>query len=370
MKKSIIVLIMILSCMSLFSQVYTETYVDSLLKSDPNTLLLKSQELIGQAKYSEAINYYLAYWETNRTDQTTLYNIACLYGLTGKPSLACSFLNKAVDQGMNDYDAIARDKDFDKIKADTLFIQTLSKIREKLSKEESVYGNIDYVKTEVKVKYRILLPKNYDPKKKYTLLVGLHGYGGSNKSFIRLGQNLVNEDIIFVCPQAPYPFESGSGKFSGFSWTVYDYEEQINHDHSSELSSDFVMTVISDVKKKHQIKSVFLTGFSQGGFMTLGISLYNPKFFDGAICIGGGLREDWIGPAQRKKAKKLPVLLIHGMQDNVVPFKNAQQAYDVLSKEGYQVTLNSFSGAHTVPKDEFLKAVEWIKAINKSKGIK
>ncbi len=354
---------------SLFSLSFSEQEIDSLLKYEPEQNLNIGKELIGQEKYNEALAYYLEYWKTNMKDATTLYNIACLYGLTGNSEKASAFLLKSVEYGMTDYSSIEKDVDFTKIKNDTLFVSTLKKIKNALEKNEKLLGSIGYVQTEVKLRYRIILPENYNPQNKYTLLVGLHGYGGSNKQFIKYSQFIKNENIIYVCPQAPYPFENSAGKLTSFSWTVPDFEENINRNHSSELSTKFVLTVIEDVKKKYAINAVYLTGFSQGGFMTFGISLHNPKIFDGAISFGGGLREDWITTSQIKKAKNLPFLIVHGLKDNVVPYDNAQKAYNLLTKYGYNVTLSSFNGGHFVSKDEFVKAIEWIKNNNKLKGL-
>ena len=49
-------------------------------------------------------------------------------------------------------------------------------------------GNTVYIKASKLIKCRIQQPKNFNSKKRYTLLIGLHGNGGSADEFIQLSQ--------------------------------------------------------------------------------------------------------------------------------------------------------------------------------------
>jgi hypothetical protein len=53
-----------------------------------------------------------------------------------------------------------------------------------------------YFKSESLFKCNIKFPKNYNPANKYTLVIGLHGGGGTPESSIKVWDNLENVGFI------------------------------------------------------------------------------------------------------------------------------------------------------------------------------
>jgi hypothetical protein len=52
--------------------------------------------------------------------------------------------------------------------------------------------------------------------------------------------------------------------------------------------------------------------------------------------------------------------LVNGTEDRVAPYAQGEIAFELLKDEGYDVTLHSFVGGHTVPEEELGKAVDWL----------
>lgn len=131
------------------------------------------------------------------------------------------------------------------------------------------------------------------------------------------------------------------------------------------MTESFVLGVIEDVKKHNAISDTFLCGFSQGGGLTFSIGLRNPGLFKGIIPMGGWL-EDGLTDAQLAAAKELPILIVHGNQDPVVPFDAATGAKARLEKAGCRPQLFTFDGGHVIHLDARAAALEWM---NKLSGV-
>lgn len=362
-KPLILAILMCLLACFLFS--FNTSEIDSLFNTNYQLENQKGTQLYSSGKYEEAIDAYMNYWIHNKDDFNPLYNIACCYALLNQPELSGKFLLQSVKLGWSDYDHIKNDQDFNPVKENPEFEKYWQEVKTQLEKPDSGHGEISYIKVDSKIRYRTVLPKNFDPKKEYILLIGMHGFGGNHYRFSEYSRLIENEEIIYVTPQAPYPMEFTMGKTSSFSWTISDMDEKPSLNHSGVLAMKYIVELTKTLKSKYNIKACYLSGFSQGAYMTYVTGLKYYKLYDGLICFGGGLVKDWITKSDIKRAKSIPVLIVHGSLDNTVKYSEATEAYDILQKSNYQVTLQSFEGGHTIPADEFLKAIDWIKKTKK-----
>jgi phospholipase/carboxylesterase len=116
----------------------------------------------------------------------------------------------------------------------------------------------------------------------------------------------------------------------------YD-EEGLNH--SRQALSDWLASLESTTGVPPQ--RTFLTGFSQGGAMTLDVGFGFP--FAGLCSFSG-----YLHPQQQMNGYSPPTLLIHGTEDPVVPITLAQKARDTLQQQGVNVTYQEFSMQHEI----------------------
>lgn len=351
-------------CVTLFSlHSVNPSEIDSLFNYNYQQENQKGTQLYSTGQYKGAIDAYMSFWIHNKDDFNSLYNIACCYGLLNQAELSGKFLLQSVKLGWSDYDHIKNDQDFNLVKENPEFDKYWQEVKKQLEQQEKGHGEISYIKVESKIRYRTVLPKNFDPKKEYILLIGMHGFGGNHYRFSEYSRLIENEEIIYVTPQAPYPMEFTMGKTSSFSWTISDMEEKPSLNHSGVLAMDYIVALTKTLKSKYNIKACYLSGFSQGAYMTYVTGLKNPKLYDGLICFGGGMIKDWITKSDIKKAKSLPVLIVHGSLDSTVKYSEATDAYEILQKNQYKVQLQTFEGGHNIPSAEFLKAIDWLKKV-------
>lgn len=163
--------------------------------------------------------------------------------------------------------------------------------------------------------YAQYLPKGYDGKKKFPLVLFLHGAGERGEDLdvaCRHGymkhvrESGAEYPFIIVAPQCP------NGKFWGC------YTESL-----LAFLDDICATLAVDTDR------VYLTGFSMGGTGTWMLSMAAPERFAAIapIC-GSGIY--WYGEA----LKNIPIMIYHGDCDDIVPIYNSIEMVSSVNKRG------------------------------------
>lgn len=175
------------------------------------------------------------------------------------------------------------------------------------------------------------------------LVVFLHGYGSNGDDLISLAPYWAKllPEAAFVSPNAPFPCEMAP---FGYQWFSLE-----NRDPQSKLAGVRAAAPILDGYLDQQLarlglteKDMALVGFSQGTMMSLFVGPRRANSIAGVVGYSGAL----IGPqflADEMRAKP-PVLLVHGMADQMVPFDAMAQAAAALKAVGIDVTTEARPG--------------------------
>lgn len=214
----------------------------------------------------------------------------------------------------------------------------------------------------------VVLPDIYESTKAHTLVIGLHGYGATAKSFLSLSKPFTDAGFIYASPEAPYPVIHWD-KTLGYEWFLYDLP-RLNllerpatkiEKAAMRLTTEQMMgQVISDLKKKYKIGKIYIAGMSQGGIITYLSGIHYPEKIDGMIIFGSVVMEDWLGNDDIEDGKTVRSLIIHGNKDEAVPIKYAEDSRDLLLEHGYDVIFKEFDGGHTVPMHLMDFVIDWI----------
>lgn len=183
------------------------------------------------------------------------------------------------------------------------------------------------------------------------LVILIHGYGSNGDDLISLASMIqpALPDAAFVAPDAPsqiprmaaahqwWPIETFSmaERAAGAAAAAPALDAFINHElEEAGLPSDRLV----------------LVGFSQGTMMALHVGLRRPEPVAGIVGISGML----VAP-ERLEAEirsSPPVLLIHGTDDDVVPFRSMELASTALTASGVTVETHVSPGVgHSVGQD-------------------
>jgi phospholipase/carboxylesterase len=192
----------------------------------------------------------------------------------------------------------------------------------------------------------ITVPPASGQKPKGTIVL-LHGWGANYQDLLSLAPYLDLPDTQFVFPNAPFDHPYGP---SGRMW--YDFPSDYSFIGSAEFgdrpdltSSRQQLTELLAELPDHTgipLSETILGGFSQGGAMTLDVGLNLP--LKALMVLSGYVHT----PLKSTLAEPMPVLLVHGRQDQVVPIQAAQQANSQLQALGVPVKYLEFNMGHEI----------------------
>ena len=153
--------------------------------------------------------------------------------------------------------------------------------------------------------YKILKPKNYDPKKKYPFILSLHGFtsnGGGQARFFPLADLAEKHGFLYCFP---------SGLECSWNATNACCDFANKHDDSAYLRG-----LIFWVQKEYSIdkKKVYVTGLSNGGFMSYRMAQDHADLITAIVPFAGVGFKNW----PRKPKNPVSVLHIHGTKDSTI----------------------------------------------------
>ncbi|HWJ28471.1 MAG TPA: prolyl oligopeptidase family serine peptidase [Flavisolibacter sp.] len=199
--------------------------------------------------------------------------------------------------------------------------------------------------------YRLLLPENYSAKKKYPLILFMHGSGergrDNEKQLLHGGDLFLKDSIrkqyqaIVVFPQCP----EGSTWAAGIT-SKYDSAKNrtfiFQNDAPPTVPMQLVQQLLAQLQKDFPIdkKRIYVGGLSMGGMGTYDLVRRNPTMFAAAFPICGAA-----DPSTASQLTKPSWWIFHGALDNTVPPMYSQQMADALKKAGADVHFTLYPNA-------------------------
>jgi predicted peptidase len=177
------------------------------------------------------------------------------------------------------------------------------------------------------LRYRLLLPENYDTSKRYPLVLFLHGAGergNDNEKQLTHGaglflnpENRKNFPAIVVFPQCD-SLSYWSNVIIGIndSTKKREFNFQVNGEPTKAMN--LLLQWLPDFEKSYGISASqrYVMGLSMGGMGTFEIVSRKQKYFAAAIPICGGAN-----PKTVSTLTKTAFWIFHGMKDDVVPYQ-------------------------------------------------
>lgn len=176
-------------------------------------------------------------------------------------------------------------------------------------------------------------PKSGVTKKLVILLHGLGADGNDLFGLVRYFKEVL-ADTKFISPHAPFDCDMAPMGKQWFSLANRNEESIIAGVKEAE---PILNNFIDEQKKQLNIedKDIALIGFSQGSMLAMYTALRREKPLAAVLAYSGAL----IGEKEHKNEMKsrLPICLIHGESDEVVPFDAFNNALTILQKSGVPV---------------------------------
>lgn len=194
--------------------------------------------------------------------------------------------------------------------------------------QDSIANLFDNLKAG-ELPYRLLKPLNFNAKKKYPVILSLHGAGGKGTDNVK--------------------------QITDSKWIKYLTSEEIRKDYScyivapqstglwSEEQLALLKTVIKELPSV-DMKRVYVLGHSMGGHGSYRFIQFDPAFFAAAApSAGSGLpeTEDFIDV---NKIKHIPIWAFHGDKDPKCPYEKDVKVFEKMTKVGGNMKFTTWHG--------------------------
>ncbi|MEA5533957.1 alpha/beta hydrolase [Crocosphaera sp. XPORK-15E] len=183
------------------------------------------------------------------------------------------------------------------------------------------------------------------------LLIMLHGWGANAEDLAPFASMLSLPTYQFLFPNAPFAHPQVPG---GLAWYALETGNYEGISESRQLLTDWLLSL--EEKTGIPLSRTILSGFSQGGAMSLDVGINLPL---GGICSLSGYLQF---QPQNLTTEIPPILIIHGQQDMVVPLKMAHQAKEALTTINAKVEYHEFNMGHEIIPDALTIMQNFIKA--------
>ena len=200
-------------------------------------------------------------------------------------------------------------------------------------------------------------------------VIWLHGLGADGYDFVPIVQELrlpATMAVRFIFPHAaPRPVTINNG-FVMRAW--YDITSLGPDRKEDDVGIRESATVVNQYVQQQSARGVesqriVIAGFSQGGAIALQAGLRYPERIAGIMALSTYLPlRDAVAAEATQANRDVPILMCHGLRDDVVPATLGKASRDVLTSLGYQVEWQSYPMEHSVCMEEVLDISKWLQA--------
>jgi phospholipase/carboxylesterase len=211
----------------------------------------------------------------------------------------------------------------------------------------------------MEIAYAVREPRAPSPRP--PLLVLLHGVGADENDLLPLAPHL-DPRLLVISLRAPreYPV-------MGYSWFDIDWSTvpPTYHLAQAEESREALCALLPELVKRHGTDPArtFLLGFSQGGAMALAAALTRPELVRGLVVHSGRLIPDLRTRVDPAALAKLDALVLHGVDDPVLPVERGRELRDFLEPLlGERLVYAEHEAGHEITAASLGDVAGWLRA--------
>lgn len=215
------------------------------------------------------------------------------------------------------------------------------------------------------LKGHALAPENLESVN--NAVIFLHGLGSNADDLIQLAPHFAQKvpDAAFVSVNAPQPCDMvpPEQQDKAFQWFSLQNRDPQAIEEGAKQAHPLLKKFIHEVADNYKIKlsRVFLVGFSQGTMMALYTGPRMEESLGGILGYSGALVGGNELLLQPDNINKAPVMLIHGEEDEVVPYMSMEASAISLRQAGFDIqTLARPELGHSIDMEGLQAGVDFV----------
>jgi phospholipase/carboxylesterase len=193
---------------------------------------------------------------------------------------------------------------------------------------------------DLSLRYVLNVPSGKPDDAEMPLVILMHGRGADADDLADVAP-MIDDGYRFVFPNAAKPFEPMPGYSFGWSW----FDGWPPEGDSIVDSRTKLLALIDELVERYPTPAgkIIVAGFSQGGMMAIDVGFRTRQKVEGIVVMSGAIYEKDAPPL-----RKLPVLIVHGTEDDMIPLFAAQRTRFVLEQNGITPEYHEFPMGHNV----------------------
>ncbi len=202
-------------------------------------------------------------------------------------------------------------------------------------------------------------------------VIWLHGLGADGHDFepivpeLNLGDHA---NIRFVFPHAPLRPVTINGGMSMRAWyDVISLDRSGPQDEKGIRESAASLLQLIEREKERGVdpSRIVIAGFSQGGAIAMHTAMRFPDSLAGLMALStwmplASMIDDEVVNNAESQPRELPVLMVHGSFDPILPIAAGQHARGIMQQAGFTVQWHEYPMAHAVCADEIAEIRQWL----------
>ncbi len=199
-------------------------------------------------------------------------------------------------------------------------------------------------------------------------VIWLHGLGADGRDFEAIVPELTLDAslaIRFIFPNAArIPVTVNGGVVMPAWYDILDMsiDRKVDTEQLTQSANDIISLVEQEIAKGIPSERIILAGFSQGGAVAYQAALTYNKPLAGLLAMSTYLATSKSIELNQINAK-LPIMIMHGSQDPVVPETLGQFAKNFLLDNGYSCQYKTYPMPHSVCAEQITDISQWINSI-------
>ena len=202
-------------------------------------------------------------------------------------------------------------------------------------------------------------------------VIWLHGLGADGHDFEPIVPELnlaEHADIRFVFPHAPVRPVTINGGVPMRAWyDVISLDKSGPQDEAGIRDSAASLLRLIERERERGVDAsrIVLAGFSQGGAIAMHTAMRVPQRLAGLMALStwmplaSTIGEEVVDNSE-SQPRELPVLMVHGTFDPLLPLAAGQHAREIMQDAGFKVQWHEYPMAHAVCAEEISEIRKWL----------